>query len=234
MGRHGRSSIHAHHYVQYGFSKSLVFSLESPDFQESKQVRSFFIPSDVPHRLNLAGTDTVLMVWLDPEFYTFHPLQTSDRIKYPLAGFEDNLESVYNRPLDCETAGKIRDIITGNPSSANQQRDERITAALSWIDYHLEHETISVDQVAEVVYLSPGRFMHLFSEQMRIPVRKYILWQRLKRALLEVGDGHTITKAAHSAGFTDSSHMNHTFNAMFGITPSKIFKNSRFIQVIAC
>lgn len=226
--------MHAHHYVQYGFSQSPVFRLESPDLPESKRVQSFFIPSDVPHRLTLTGTDTVLMVWLDPESYTPHAPRISYHIEHPLTGLESSLEYLHNHPLDCETAGKIRNIITGKPSSSDQQRDERIATALSWIDSHLKHETISVDRIAEVVYLSPGRFMHLFSEQTGIPVRKYILWQRLKRALLQVVDGQTITGAAHSAGFADSSHMNHTFNAMFGITPSKIFKNSRFVQVIAC
>jgi AraC-like DNA-binding protein len=76
--------------------------------------------------------------------------------------------------------------------------------------------------------------MHLFSEQVGIPVRKFILWQRLKYALLMLADGSAITKAAHAAGFTDSAHMNRTFNAMFGIGPSEIFKNSRFIQFFAC
>jgi AraC-like DNA-binding protein len=226
--------MHAHHYVQYGFSNSPVFKLYSPELPNTKQVRSFFIPSDVPHRLNLSGEDTVLMVWLDPEYHTKQTSHSSSQIKYPLPDLETSLNDFYNCSLNCETAGKIRNIITGKTSSDIQQRDDRIVTALSWITGHLDNETITVDQIAKVVYLSPGRFMHLFSEQTGIPVRKYILWQRLKCALLQIADEHTITEAAHSAGFTDSSHMNRTFNAMFGITPSKIFKNSRFIQVIAC
>jgi AraC-like DNA-binding protein len=43
-----------------------------------------------------------------------------------------------------------------------------------------------------------------------------------------------MTEAAHGAGFTDSFNLNRIFNAMFGITSSKTFKNSTFIQVIAC
>lgn len=226
--------MHAHHYVQYGFCRAPAFELESPDSPILQGQKSFFIPSDKSHRLHLTGTDTVIMVWLDPDYHANLFPDPSDHIEYSLPGFESALVSLYDHPLNCDAAVKIRDIITHKISSNVRERDKRISDAITWIVDELKHETITVDQIAKAVHLSPSRFMHLFSEQTGIPVRKYILWQRLKHALLQIAEGYSITESAHSAGFTDSSHMNRTFNAMFGITPSKIFKNSRFIQVIPC
>lgn len=174
------------------------------------------------------------MVWLDPEFRVERSFPVSGGIKISLGELESELEPLYGKPLDCDTAGRIRALITGRTSENFLKLDERIAASIAWTKRHLTNRTITAKHLAGTVYLSPSRFMHLFSEQIGIPVRKYVLWQRLKQALLALADGRSITEAAHEAGFTDSPHMNRTFKAMFGITPSKIFKNSRFIQVISC
>lgn len=226
--------MHAHHYHQYGFSASAVFKLKSEEEIDSQAVRSFFVPSDLPHRVILTGSDTALMVWLDPELRIERGPSVSGSIETSLIELETLLEPLNKKTLDCEVAGRIRHLITGRTAADHRKLDERISDSLDWVKQHLTEQTITVEQLSGTVYLSSSRFMHLFSEEIGIPVRKYILWQRLKQALLIMAQGRSITEAAHEAGFTDSSHMNRSFNAMFGITPSKIFKNSRFVQVIPC
>lgn len=227
--------MHAHHYLQYGICGSASIELKTPDWAEPQKARSFFIPSDVSHQVRLEGKDPVLMVWLDPEFQLNRTLSNAEEIQVSLRELETELGQLINRPLDCPLACRIRSVITGRPVSSTSRRlDERVSAARTWIEQHLSGQTITVEELAANAYLSPSRFMHLFSQEIGIPVRKYILWQRLRRTLLLMVNSVSITEAAHGAGFTDSSHMNRTFNAMFGITPAKIFKNSRFVQVIAC
>jgi len=227
--------MHAHHYVQYGLSSSETIEIDSPDWTSSKQVRSFHIPSDVSHQVRLTGMDQVLMVWLDPEFQIKKSIPNSTSIRTSLGKLGIELEPFNNLRLNCQVARQIRDVITGwSDTESSDELDERISACITWIKKHLTEKTITTEDLADIVYLSPSRLMHLFSQQIGIPIRKYILWQRLRHALLQLAEGLTITEAAHEAGFTDSPHMNRTFNAMFGITPSKIFKNSRFIQVIGC
>lgn len=225
--------MHKHHYMQFGFSPSKVFQLKHPDWNEEKFVSSFLIPPDVVHQLHLSGEDTVLMVWADPEQYTNFLPTDSNGIEYPVIQFGDALRPFCHQPLNCKAAEVIRNVIVGK-SKIEEDLDDRITESITWIKEHLNEQTITVEDLAEQVYLSKSRFMHLFSDQIGIPVRKYILWQRLKHALLMLSNGKNITESAHAAGFTDSSHMNRNFNAMFGITPSKIFKSSRFVQVFAC
>lgn len=227
--------MHAHHFMQFGFSQSPVFKVDSGAWEKSKELDSFFVPSDVSHSVTLTGGANALMVWLDPEFSSDHSFAAGDAIHYPLDPLKANLQSFLDKPLNCKTASKIREVITGRSSIKKAtELDGRISKALDWVASNLTKQTITTKQLAQMVYLSPSRFMHLFSDQIGIPVRRYILWQRLRHVLITLADGTGITQSAHEAGFTDAPHMNRTFNAMFGITPSKIFKNSRFIQVIAC
>lgn len=232
-GLRGRSAMHSHHFLQYGFSASKSIELNSPDWPRPQNVSSFMVPSDSPRQIRLMGDNTVLMIWLDPEFQIHQQVDLSAGIRCSLPDLETDIKSLFDSRLNCKTARQIKNRVTGWTSY--RTLDERISSAIEWINTHLARQTITTEDVAARVHLSPSRFMHLFSEQIGIPVRKYILWQRLRRVLLLLAAGsHNLTRAAHKAGFTDSSHMNRTFSTMFGITPSKIFKNSRFIQVIAC
>jgi AraC-like DNA-binding protein len=146
----------------------------------------------------------------------------------------EKLQPLYDQTLNCSEANRIREIITGRSAQHLKELDERLTDSIHWVKNHLSAQSITTEDLANQAYLSKSRFMHLFSDQIGIPVRKFILWQRLKHALIHLSEGESITASAHAAGFTDSAHMNRTFKTMFGITPSAIFKNSRFIQVFAC
>jgi AraC-like DNA-binding protein len=83
-------------------------------------------------------------------------------------------------------------------------------------------ENFSLKTLAEISGLSQSRFMHVFTESVGVPVRPYILWLRLQRAACELMDGHTVTEAAHSAGFSDAAHLTRTFRRMLGTTPSDL------------
>jgi AraC-like DNA-binding protein len=55
----------------------------------------------------------------------------------------------------------------------------------------------------------------------------------LMDALTQIVCGVSLTTAAHEAGFADSAHLSRTFKRMFGMTPSDLFKNDQYIQVIS-
>ncbi|HEX7670074.1 MAG TPA: AraC family transcriptional regulator [Polyangiaceae bacterium] len=77
-------------------------------------------------------------------------------------------------------------------------------------------------KLAAAVGLSPGRLIHLFTREMGLPIRRYILWLRLRDVLISVVGGASLTEAAHHAGFSDSAHLSRTFRGMFGFPPSTI------------
>ncbi|MGF1720689.1 helix-turn-helix transcriptional regulator [Vibrio kyushuensis] len=73
-------------------------------------------------------------------------------------------------------------------------------------------------EVAESMALSESRFLHLFSEELGIPWRPYLLWCRMICAVKSILNGESATHAAYQAGFSDSAHLSRTFKSTFGIT----------------
>ena len=84
--------------------------------------------------------------------------------------------------------------------------------------------------LSTAVALSPSRLSHLFREQVGLPIRRFLLWLRLREALSAVARGESLTTAAHAAGFSDAAHFTRTFRRMLGIAPSELAGRSKFVQ----
>jgi AraC family transcriptional regulator len=97
--------------------------------------------------------------------------------------------------------------------------DERIVRAVKYVNERLG-DTITLDKVASVAFLSPSRFRHLFVEQTGMGLREYILWRRFVKVWELRMQGVSLSEAAHAAGFADSAHLTRTSRSMFGIPPS--------------
>jgi len=72
--------------------------------------------------------------------------------------------------------------------------------------------------VADSLHISESRFLHLFSEQMGIAWRPFLLWHRMICAINAIIKGASVTDAAHLAGFSDSAHLSRTFRSYFGMS----------------
>ncbi len=103
--------------------------------------------------------------------------------------------------------------------------DSRVAQSIEWIRASRD-EGISVQEIASGVELSESRFSHLFTENVRIPVRRYLLWLRLRDAMHLLAQGRSLTETAHEAGFSDSAHLARTFRSLLGIAPSALTKES--------
>lgn len=110
------------------------------------------------------------------------------------------------------------------------KKDERIELVLGHIHDNIQ-DNLSTEQLTSVSFLSESRLLHLFKEEMGLPIRNYILWYRLKVALEHILNEASLTEAAHMAGFSDQSHFTRTCQKMIGVPPSLISKNSKFVQV---
>lgn len=107
------------------------------------------------------------------------------------------------------------------PAAQPAATDPAVAAALGYIEESIERRP-TLDDAAKVACISPSRLTHLFTAEVGIPFRSYILWARLKRMVSMVGDGDNLTQAAHGAGFSDSSHLTRVFRANFGLAPSAL------------
>ena len=101
--------------------------------------------------------------------------------------------------------------------------DGRIKQIVQQLEQDFAHQPANTDnlraiEIATQLQLSESRFLHLFTNQMKIPWRHYILWRRMICAIKALKAKHSATEAAHLAGFSDSAHLSRTFKAFFGIT----------------
>ena len=109
-------------------------------------------------------------------------------------------------------------------SAEAHSHDSRIIEALQFLRGAPDAYD-SIDALAERVHLSPSRFAHLFKEQVGVPVRRYVLWQKMRRALDLAIAGDSLTTAALSAGFADSAHLSRTVRAIMGVAPAFLFRH---------
>ena len=87
---------------------------------------------------------------------------------------------------------------------------------------------MSLETAAGIAHLSPGRFAHLFKEELGLPFRRYMLWRKVTRAMLAMGKERTIAAAAQRGDFADAAHLTRTFFQMFGMKPSVLMRGDFF------
>ena len=69
--------------------------------------------------------------------------------------------------------------------------------------------------------LSPRQMREIFARDVGLPMRAYVRWKRLRRAIAAVMEGASLSAAAVSAGFADSAHLTRVFREQFGVAPSQ-------------
>lgn len=114
-----------------------------------------------------------------------------------------------------------------------QPLDSRIGQLLAHI-HGRPGELFTGEVLAGIANLSESRMQHLFKQQIGIPVRRYLLWARLRQVLELALTENSLTDAAHEAGFADSAHFSRTFKGMFGIAPSLLLVPGSGLVALIC
>ena len=107
------------------------------------------------------------------------------------------------------------------PERAEVRGDSKVQEALSYINEHFREE-LSVDTLAERLYLSPYHFMRLFKAQTGSTVHAYVRQKRLMHAARLIREGTPAAKAAAESGFGDYSAFHRAFKESFGVSPGKM------------
>jgi len=103
----------------------------------------------------------------------------------------------------------------------NSRTDDRTAAVVQRLlrAPALESDTAAL---AAQTGLSVSRFQHLFKAATGVPVRRFRLWARMRRAIAMSVAGATITHAALEAGFSSPAHFAAAFRKMFGMAPTQL------------
>lgn len=98
--------------------------------------------------------------------------------------------------------------------------DDRVRYVTELVIRNIKEQQFSFKDVAAIVSLSESRLAHLFKKEIGIPFRKYVVWVRLKTAVIHILQGESITQASYISGFSDAAHFSNTYFKMFGLKPS--------------
>lgn len=241
LGELADTSEHRHYALQLCIGLTQTFKLHSANHEQTYQ--AVIMAPNFPHQFDGYGGKQLILL-IEPETKLgqslmqkyFHNCSIKD-LEY--AFLKMNLNELRNHSpsdIQCQEAkllcNNLLSALLESPVSP-KPIDSRIEKALCLIKQS-QHQKISSKTIAQQVCLSESRFNHLFSEQMGIPLRRYLLWLRLIHGIKVALEGVSLTSVAHEVGFSDSAHFSRTFKEMFGLTPSELFKNSQFIQVISC
>ena len=93
-------------------------------------------------------------------------------------------------------------------------------------DYLRDHyaEDISLERLAQLVYLSPYHLSRLFREQLGLPPHTYLNQIRVNRAKRLLNSGLAASDVAHVVGFADQSHFSKAFKRVVGVSPGQYRK----------
>lgn len=196
FGKLGRTTPHAHYAHQLIIATGQPVTLELDGVTRTGQ--QMFIESMRPHAI-IEAADQVFSLYAEPLMFDAHVLQAHVRAVEPtLPDLDLALQLCPRRQLD----------------------DPRIVRALAALDNLLSGK-VAAASLAEQANVSLSQLERLFAQQVGLPVRRLVLWRRLRLAMALLLSGHNVTAAAHEAGFADSAHLSRSLKKIFGVTASQ-------------
>lgn len=233
FGNSGDADLHESPAIKLCISFGGEFGIRDGDSVSYTSLTACVIPAGTPHAINGGGVEMYMLLVapegeLGQKLSGFSPqLGTQDLTKHHSV-LCDSLSPIGNTNEPVLLQRMVSDLVYlvgGISDSLPAEIDPRVAQSIEWIRAGRESGILIKDIAAEVD-LSESRFSHLFSEHLRVPVRRYLLWLRLRDALHMLATAENLTAAAHSAGFSDSAHLTRTFRSALGIAPSDLVRHS--------
>ena len=219
--------MHAHYAIQVAFGREHGIRFRTNDAEPWTEYGGAIIPSRQPHSMDPTEMSANAVIFIEPETRegrVIDELYLADGIAPMPAAAVAEAQKLFDRWESGDRASLVAGCmalirsLTGDvePRSAS---DERILKAIAYINANLQQK-LSLEDVAAHVFLSPSRFRHLFIEETGMALRPYILWRRFLDVWERLGQGASLSDAAHAAGFADAAHLTRTCRRMFGFPPS--------------
>lgn len=237
LGQAAAASLHESPAIKVCASLEHSFALRTHEDDTFTNYESAIIAPGHPHAIDgrhnkmvmlLLAPETKLAQSLAPIFskqgITRLSAEAVTKIRAIFADFDDRLAA-----NDVENI--CQQMVAAIDNDESLPIDRRVAQSIEWIRSSRD-EGITIHEIAAGVELSESRFSHLFTENVRIPVRRYLLWLRLRDAMHLFAKGESLTEVAHEAGFSDSAHLTRTFRSLLGIAPSALTKESTIISFL--
>ncbi|MFL6623721.1 MAG: helix-turn-helix domain-containing protein [Sulfurifustaceae bacterium] len=159
-------------------------------------------------------------------YHRFRGIPRPGHIALPrdaFAGYGAAFDLAYAGELMVDEATQLLDDVIGTTLRylpRARPTDSRIERALEMLR---NNPNYPLTELASAVGLSYDRMSHLFAEAVGLPLRSYLLWQKIHVVASLLGSDLTLTEVALAAGFTDSAHLSNAWQKAYGISPSYFF-----------
>lgn len=230
-GTNIRTKPHAHHALEIILSKDSSMTVIYQD--KHYNAKGVMLKADVIHQTR--GDGMAIFLYFDPEstfarqlnfvFKGEDVMVLEDKVALNLIDFLS--KSMRENFVESATKDYLLETFFSQHLlySFNTKVDDRISNLILFIQQNLG-ENMVMKKLTEKACLSESRLFHLFKKEIGIPIRKYILWCRIRQAIQLVIDGNSLTQAAQVSGFADVAHLNRTFVSFFGVSPSHVLKST--------
>lgn len=219
--------LHRHAAAALVFAGSSAGKLVLVDRRGRRiQAGSALIPPFVYHGV-VGGPGPLGALYLDPGSGLFRLWSGLREIEAEPRRFREDLEFLLSGESTVpERAGEFLIRIFGAGDLTFDGIDPRIRKVMRAVQDVDPERKGDVAALAQLAGLSASRLIHLFSQEVGAPLRRYRAWHRIKAAVVALAQGMDLTGAAHAAGFYDSAHFSRSFKGMFGMPPSWIFQKT--------
>lgn len=239
LGQAADASLHESPAIKVCVALEGSFGLRVREDDTFANYKSAIIAPGAPHAID-GRHNRMVMLLLAPETELAQPLTPIFSKNGITRLADDAVEKIRQLFEDFEARlalnGGVEDVcrqmVEAIRSETSVPIDSRVAQSIELIRSSRD-EGISIAEIAAGAELSESRFSHLFTENVRVPVRRYLLWLRLRDAMHLLAKGESLTEVAHEAGFSDSAHLTRTFRSLLGIAPSALTKESTVISFLA-
>lgn len=141
----------------------------------------------------------------------------------------DEKEEFYLEEVKGLTRALLMQIARWNEKDETQEKnaildDASIALILPALNYIGEnfHESIRIEELADVCHISETHLRRIFQESMRMPPVEYINWVRIRAACKELRKTNaSVSDIALHCGFTTISTFNRNFRKIPGVSPQQ-------------
>ena len=224
------NNAHAHFpaLLQIGLGRPFAITLE----QQARSYHDIVVMAPNVNHSTDSENQPYIAVLIDPdhELYCYlHSLLKGQPIcslaATCLAPFHTRFQQLIAGQLSFDQAKQlVLDLLMHlNPNALPKLPwDARVLQACRYIQQGMPQQLPTVAQVAMHTGLSESRLMHLFSQQLGISMRRYMLWLRIRYAIKLWAAGHSLIEIALGAGFADQAHYTRTLRSMVDFAPSML------------
>lgn len=221
VGPGSSPDLHAHHATQlvWTYEGHFEISLDTPPLER----RAVLVPANAPHTL-MAVDRTIALLLVEPNGQRGVALEHLARSEVGAELSAKLTKVAFPTPniTSAEARAWVTDVLQSlGASTANTELSSVSRRAIAYVERVIDGVPRVADAAASV-RLSSTRLTHIFSKEVGIPFRRFVLWTRIKRAVDVFQAGNDLSTSAIAAGFSDAAHFSRTFRAMFGLSPSLV------------